>query len=204
MFSTCLTAEKQGNRNIVVSPFGDYYAPTQPHTTESKVSYNMTTNPDYYTPETASKLHINLNMINDIIYITGLTPEGIPLVGGIWRIYRQQGFPVDISLMEIREKGYLPDIMELFAESTFYAELPQVRKQVPELFTLENIHKWNLYLESFGLKESNQFDVAEKILMEKRNNGIDKKDYGKMILMCLELAEIANHRKFIEAGKPTN
>lgn len=137
-------------------------------------------------------------MINDIIYITGLTPEGIPLVGGIWRIYRQQGFPVDISLMEIREKGYLPDIMELFAESTFYAELPQVRKQAPELFTLENIHKWNLYLESFGLKESNQFDVAEKILMEKRNNGIDKKDHGKMILMCLELAEIVNHRKFIE------
>lgn len=60
MFSACLTAEKQGNRNIVVSPFGDYYAPTQPHTTESKVIYNMTTNPDYYTPETASELHIDL------------------------------------------------------------------------------------------------------------------------------------------------
>ena len=61
MFSTCLAAEKQGNRNIVVSPFGDYYAPTQPRTTESKVSYNMTTNPDYYTPKVASELHIDLN-----------------------------------------------------------------------------------------------------------------------------------------------
>lgn len=67
MFSACLTAEKQGNRNIVVSPFGDYYAPTQPHTTESKVIYNMTTNPDYSMSNDITELKRKLAEQDEII-----------------------------------------------------------------------------------------------------------------------------------------
>jgi hypothetical protein len=128
-------------------------------------------------------------MQTDTIYITGLTPDGIPLVGGIWRLYRQEGFPVDLSLLTIREKELVPDIMELFAEATIHYELPQAFKQCPEIFTDEAKTKWLVYLKANGENETDQFQAAEKILLQKRSNGIKKEDHGRMILACLALRE---------------
>lgn len=132
-------------------------------------------------------------MNTDTIYITGLTPEGTPLVGGIWRMYRQEGFPVDLSIMIIREKSCLPDIMELFAEATIHMELPQVQKQCPELFDDETKGRWMLYLSANGLDKHDQFHAAEQILLKKRESAIKREDHGKMILACLNLQKRAKH-----------
>ena len=75
--------------------------------------------------------------MNSSLYITGTTSKGTKLIGGIWRVYRQHGFPVDLSLLEVREHGALPDVCEMMAEASLHDEPPQQVKQVPELFTDE-------------------------------------------------------------------
>jgi len=84
-------------------------------------------------------------------------------------MHRQEGFPLDISLLECQERGLLPDIMELFAEATIYAELPMVEDNAPQLFTQEAKIRWLLYLRQYP--EDDQFQAAEKILLDKRRNG---------------------------------
>ncbi len=51
------------------------------------------------------------------LYITGFTPEGKPLLGGIFKIKDQCGFPLDASFDLAREKGLAIDYMELLCDA---------------------------------------------------------------------------------------
>lgn len=126
-------------------------------------------------------------MITDTIYVTGLTDSGDLLCGGIWRLYRQEGFPVDLSVLILREKGVLPDLCEMMAEASMHSELPQLEKQCPELFTPEAKLKFMALLEREGYPQEDYTVAAERILLDKRLNGIAPSQYGKMVLVQSEL-----------------
>ena len=113
-------------------------------------------------------------MNTDIIYTTGFNAEGKCLVGGIWRLYRQEGFPVDLSFMHIREMGHYPDYMEMMAEATMYGELERLLKQYPEIFTNDIKGKFMLYLSSQGSDTIGFEKAAESIVKKKRSYDLTK------------------------------
>ena len=121
-------------------------------------------------------------MTSDTIYITGTTPEGKLLIGGLWRKHRQEGFPLDISLMLCREQGLLPDVVELFAEAMIHFELPSVREHAPELFTIKTTMQWMHLLQT--LPYTDQFQAAQHILLDKRSKGMGHKQYGRSQLLA--------------------
>jgi hypothetical protein len=52
-----------------------------------------------------------------VLYQTGFTPDGIPLLGGIYRLKDQEGFPVDMAYELCRDKGVCPDWAEFLADA---------------------------------------------------------------------------------------
>ena len=113
-------------------------------------------------------------MNTDIIYQTAITTEGKCLLGGVWRLYRQEGFPVDLSFITIREMGHRPDYMEMMAEATMHGELERLMRQYPEIFTDEVKNKFALYLLSHGSDTLGFEKAAENIVNQKRSMNLDK------------------------------
>ena len=55
--------------------------------------------------------------MNNPLYITGLTPGGIPLIGGIFTLKDTFGFPLDMSYELVKENGHLIDYCELLCDA---------------------------------------------------------------------------------------
>lgn len=109
-------------------------------------------------------------MNTDIIYLTGYTENMDKMIGGLWRLHRQEGFPIDTSLIEVRERGWFPDWMDLLAEATVHGELPTLEKQVeiPDVVK----PRFMAYLKHHGYPEVD-FEIAAKRLLEKkRSDGV--------------------------------
>lgn len=51
------------------------------------------------------------------LYITGITPDGKFLLGGVFRMKDQMGFPLDMSYEICKEKGMEIDYCELFCDA---------------------------------------------------------------------------------------
>jgi hypothetical protein len=51
------------------------------------------------------------------LYFTGLTPDGRLLLGGVFRMKDEVGFPLDMSYEIAKEKGWLIDWMEYLADA---------------------------------------------------------------------------------------
>ena len=51
------------------------------------------------------------------LYMTGITPDGSPLIGGIYTLKDQSGFPLDMSYEEVRRMGACPDWAECLADA---------------------------------------------------------------------------------------
>lgn len=55
--------------------------------------------------------------MRDVLYTTGVTTTGEVLVGGIWKFKTQEGFPVEMAWMELRDRGLCPDWAEYLADA---------------------------------------------------------------------------------------
>jgi hypothetical protein len=53
------------------------------------------------------------------LYITGYTPDGRRLLGGVFRLKDQHGFPLDMSFEIAKENGFLIDYAELLSDAWF-------------------------------------------------------------------------------------
>jgi len=50
------------------------------------------------------------------LYFTGKTPEGKLLLGGVFKMHDQEGFPIEASFEECQRRGWLVDWMEALAD----------------------------------------------------------------------------------------
>jgi hypothetical protein len=57
------------------------------------------------------------------LYTTG-TPDGRPLIGGVWRLYHQDGFPIEMSWITARDGNASIDWMEAMADASTTNNLP--------------------------------------------------------------------------------
>lgn len=56
--------------------------------------------------------------------------EGTPLVGGCWTLYRQFGFPLEMSAMFLKDQGGAIDWLEVLADASRYDEMPRVMDKI--------------------------------------------------------------------------
>ena len=71
-----------------------------------------------------------LGMDETVIYPTGITLEGKPLIGGIWRMWSQEGFPIESSWMECNARGWKVDWCEAMVDASLTNECPSLMRQV--------------------------------------------------------------------------
>lgn len=68
-------------------------------------------------------------------YISGLTEDKRPLLAGVWRMKHQEGFPVEMSHLLVRDRGYLIDWMEAMADASIDNNLPILWGEIEQFLT---------------------------------------------------------------------
>lgn len=83
--------------------------------------------------------------MNSPLYLTGLTPDGVPLYGGFFEMQDREGFPLDASWEECRARGlhidwlealckcWLNDVLK-FESFVKHAEILEPEAQIREKF----------------------------------------------------------------------
>ena len=69
-------------------------------------------------------------MSQEIIYQTGYTPAGEPLIGGVWALRQQEGFPLEMSQMVCQSNGWKIDWLEAMCDASTTNNLPALISQV--------------------------------------------------------------------------
>lgn len=101
--------------------------------------------------------------MNDTIYITGISTNGNLLVGGVWRVYHQDGFPLEMSYLILRDRGCSVDWLEAMADASTDNNLPALMKHL-DFLNQETIE----ILKINFMKALSYYGSYEKILEMKR------------------------------------
>ena len=104
----------------------------------------------------------------EIIYTTGLTPGGLNLVGGIWTLWDQHGFPLEMSHLICRDSGWHVDWIEAMADASLSNNLPALMKQVEAFLDTEMM----LAMKTGFIRALNSGKNYEQIVADKRANGV--------------------------------
>lgn len=104
---------------------------------------------------------------NPVIYATGCTPDGILLVGGVWTLRDQEGFPIEMSYLLVRDKGWLIDWAEAMADASLSNNCPALMKAVEEFLPAQAI----AHLRAGFVHMVRSGKRFEQVLAEKRENG---------------------------------
>lgn len=67
---------------------------------------------------------------DEVIYATGCTPDGITLIGGVWTLHDQEGFPLEMSHLTCQQNGWRIDWMEAMADASRSNNCPALMKAV--------------------------------------------------------------------------
>lgn len=111
------------------------------------------------------------------IYCTGIGENGKPLLGGIWRMYSEQGFPIEMSHMEAQEKGCQVDWLEAMADASLTADCPRLVQEM-EQFLSGSMHEIKTKFVQAVRKFSEHGNINDdvqtyrNILTHKRQNAI--------------------------------
>lgn len=105
-------------------------------------------------------------MNDEIIYITGMTPTGKLLKGGIWTLAHQEGFPLAVSHDLAQSEGWAIDWLEAMCDASRDNNLPALMKQATAFLDADTID----YMKAAFMmaKEGATYD---QILQRKREIG---------------------------------
>jgi hypothetical protein len=113
---------------------------------------------------------MNTNQLtNDpsVIYATGFTPEGVMLIGGIWKLWEQEGFPLEMSHLICRDRGCSVDWLEAMADASCTNNCPALMKHIEAFLPSETITALKLEF----MRVLNSGKTSEQIVAEKQANG---------------------------------
>ena len=103
-----------------------------------------------------------------VIYVTGKTPDGKLLVGGLWTFWEQEGFPLKFSHLHLTEGGKEIDWMEVMADASRGDNLPALVSQMEHFLSTETINDLKRHFAAALM----QGRTAEEIVADKRAGGI--------------------------------
>lgn len=58
-----------------------------------------------------------MGIVKEPLFISGYTPDKVPLLAGIFRMKDEVGFPVDMSYEECKHQGLCPDWFEYLCDA---------------------------------------------------------------------------------------
>ena len=73
-----------------------------------------------------------------VIYTTGLTSDGKQLIGGVWTLRDQEGFPLEMSYLIAQDRGWQIDWAEAMADASLSDRCPSLMQQI-EAFLPESV-----------------------------------------------------------------
>jgi hypothetical protein len=73
------------------------------------------------------------------IYPTGLTSDGGLLIGGVWRFWSQDGFPIELSYLQAKQRGWCIDWAEAMAEASITNDLPAIHEAMSQFLDEETM-----------------------------------------------------------------
>lgn len=109
------------------------------------------------------------------LYITGINPEGKPLIGGVFRMKDEHGFPFDLSRDILRENGESVDYLELLCDAWLHdcngfksvcKELDMLDENLVKLWKLTGTIFLNRHPKAY--KQQNPIDVFCRYVMSKK------------------------------------
>lgn len=98
-----------------------------------------------------------------ILYRTGRTPQGIPLLGGVWRLWHQDGFPLEMSYLFCQAEGLAIDWLEAMADASLTDNLPALMEAVEAFLPADVIQDLKLgFAGCLSMGKTPQMIVEEK------------------------------------------
>lgn len=113
-----------------------------------------------------------------VIYATGCTPDGVTLIGGIWKLWEQEGFPLEMSHLVCRDKGWAVDWLEAMADASTTNNCPALMKHI-EAFLPSHVIT---HLKFGFMHVLNSGKTYEQIVAEKQANGRKFEDFIRAAL----------------------
>lgn len=119
--------------------------------------------------------------MNNPLYLSGITPDGIPLMAGIYRMKDEIGFPISVSYEMIKDNQWCPDWCEFLADAGRQKDwklddaLHEMKMLVGEHLTAEIFEKFKFYgatIWTVNGKNQTFAEVCNQIVELKRKNGI--------------------------------
>ena len=111
-----------------------------------------------------------------MLYQSGITQDGVPLLAGIFSMKDQQGFPVDASLHECQQRGLCPDWAEYLADAgrhrqwKFDAACDELRFLLGDSLTNEIIQRFKAWGAALMRLGDTFIDACERMVEAKRRN----------------------------------
>lgn len=121
------------------------------------------------------------------LYITGINPEGKPLMGGVFRMKDEHGFPLDCSRDVLKEKGWEIDYLELLCDAWLH-DVDGFDSVCRELDMLDGSHvqQWKLYGAVFlkqhprAIQRTDSVDVFCRYVMAKKRMKLSNTPEGEV------------------------
>ena len=102
------------------------------------------------------------------LYHTGLTEHGDCLLGGVWRLKSQEGFPLECSYLLVKDRPYLHiDWLEAMLDASRTNECPALMAELETFLTSEEV--LSLKLRFVAITRSGK--TYEELYEEKRASG---------------------------------
>lgn len=73
-------------------------------------------------------------MQNELVYVTGQTTDGHPLIGGIWKMWEQEGLPIEVVHLKCQQEGRRIDWLEAMADAAQHNNLPALMAHLEGFF----------------------------------------------------------------------
>lgn len=106
-------------------------------------------------------------MAKGVLYITGYTTDGYPLLGGVWTLWHQDGFPLEMSHLICRESNIQIDWLEAMADASRTYNLHTIVKAIEDFLPTDMMTylKWG-FMQVF--KDHKNYEL---VVEQKRANG---------------------------------
>jgi len=116
--------------------------------------------------------------IDSVIYATGTTRDGVVLIGGVWKLWEQEGFPLEMSHLVCQQNGWRVDWCEAMFDASTTNNCPALMKHIEAFLPQETI----LALKVGFMAVLKSGKTYEQVVAEKQSNGRAFTDFVRAAL----------------------
>lgn len=109
---------------------------------------------------------------NSVVYTTGITPDGIILIGGLWKLWEQEGFPIEMAHLVCRDNGCAVDWLEAMADASSTNNCPSLMNHIEAFLPNAVVSS----LKRDFVNAHRRVKSYQQIISDKKANGTAYKD----------------------------